>query len=336
MKGLRCQLKSVLHDKFCLMTFFLPIIAGAALNLAGSMKFSEMSGLHFGVLKGDLTAQTATWLERYGSVTAFITMEELMDAVKEPSTNLIGVEADGRGIQTIISGDELEIFRQTADTLPDLYQQRNTPWQAEIYMLECPDGMDELQDMLMAVTLIAAMFMGCTFNAMNMISEKEDGIAFINEILPMTQSQYILQKLIVGFICGSLSSIITACICLRISLENMLLMLALIALSAFVAALAGLFIGRVSNGLMVGVVYIKIVMLLCLAVPILSFLVGIKHPLLSAVCYFVPSQAAFEGIMDLSAGRGAGVLKNLFILSAHSAGWFLLYIGLSVHQRKKA
>ncbi len=334
MKGLRYQLKSVLHDKFCLMTFLLPIVAAAALNFAGSIDFSTLGELHFGVLKGDLPTQTVTWLERYGTVTAYPTVEELTDAIKEPSTNLIGVEADGNSIKTILSGDELDIFRQTADTLPDLYEQRNAAGQTEVHILERPDVMAGFQDMFIAVTLIVAMFMGCTFNAMNMISEKEDGVAFINEILPMTHSQYIMQKLFVGFICGCLSSIITVCICFRLSLQNAALMLVLIVLSAFVAALTGLFIGRASSGLMSGVVYIKIVILLFIAVPILSFLVGISQPLLSAVCYIVPSQAAFEGIMDLSAGSGTAAVKDIFILFVHCIGWFLLYIGLSVHQRK--
>lgn len=329
MKGLRYQLKSVLHDKFCLMTFLLPIVVAIALNFVGAIDFSTLGELHFGVLKGDLPAQTVTWLERYGPVTAYSTMEELSEAIKEPSTNLIGVGADGSGIKTIISGDELDIFRQTADTLPDLYEQRNAAGQTKVHVLERPNVMAGFQDMFIAVTLLVAMFMGCAFNAMNMISEKEDGVAFINGILPMSHSQYIVQKLFVGFICGCLSSMITVCICFRLSLQNAALMLALIVLSAFVAALIGLFIGRAANGLMVGVVYIKIVMLLFLAVPILSFLVGISQPLLSAICYLVPSQATFEGVMDLSTGGGAAAVKDVFILFAHCIGWFLLYIGLS-------
>ena len=336
MKGIRYQLKSVLHDKFCLMTFLLPIVVAAALNFVGAIDFSTLGELHFGVLKGDLPTQTITWLERYGPVTTYPTVEELTDAIKEPSTNLIGVEADGSSIKTILSGGELDIFRQTADTLPDLYKQRNVAGQTEVHILERPDVMAGFQDMFIAVTLIVAMFMGCTFNAMNMISEKEDGVAFINEILPMTRSQYIMQKLFVGFICGCLSSIITVCICFRLSLQNAALMLVLIVLSAFVAALIGLFIGRASNGLMAGVVYIKIVMLLFMAVPILSFLLGINHALLSAVLCLVPSQAAFEGIMDLAAGSRTTAVKDIFILLVHCIGWFLLYIGLSMHQRKNS
>lgn len=336
MKGLRYQLKSVLKDKFCLMSFLLPIIVAVALTFVGSIDLSSLGELHFGVLENNLSAQTVTWLERYGPVTTYSTPEELVDAINEPSTNLIGVEADGDSIKTILSGDELDMFRQTADTLPALYEQRDMAQQVKIQILERPNIMAGFQDMFVAITLIVAMFMGCTFNAMNIVSEKEDGVAFINEILPMTHSQYIMQKLIIGFLCGCLSSIITACICFQLSLQNTALMLVLIVLSAFVAALIGLFIGRFSEGLMVSVVYLKVVMLLFMAVPILSFLVGSSNSLLSAVCYLVPSQATFEGIMSLSSGSSATITKDILILTAHCVAWFLLYIVLSVRRRRNA
>lgn len=336
MKGLRYQLKSVLKDKFCLMSFLLPIIVAVALTFAGSIDLSSLGELHFGVLENNLSVQTVTWLERYGPVTTYSTREELMDAINEPSTNLIGVETDGDSIKTILSGDELDIFRQTADTLPALYEQRDMARQVKVQIMERPNMMAGFQDMFAAITLIVAMFMGCTFNAMNIVSEKEDGVAFINEILPMTHSRYIMQKLIIGFLCGCLSSIITACICFQLSLHNTALMLVLIVLSAFVAALIGLYIGRFSEGLMVSVVYLKIVMLLFMAVPILSFLLGSGNSLLSAICYLVPSQATFEGIMSLSGGSSATITKDILILTAHCAAWFLLYIALSVRRRRNA
>ena len=58
MKGLRYQLKSILHDKFCLMTFLLPIVVAVALNFVGAIDFSTLGELHFGVLKDDLPTQT--------------------------------------------------------------------------------------------------------------------------------------------------------------------------------------------------------------------------------------------------------------------------------------
>ena len=182
MKGLKYQMKSVLRDKFCLMTFLLPILVAAALNFMGSIDMSSLGELHFGVLENELSPQTITWLERYGPVTAYKTQEELTAAINEPSTNVIGVRADGDSLKTAVSGDELDIFRQAAATLPALYERREAAGQAEIRTLERPDIMESLQGIFIPAVLIVAMFMGCTFNAMNIISEKEDGVAFINEI----------------------------------------------------------------------------------------------------------------------------------------------------------
>ena len=333
MKGLKYQLKSVLRDKFCLMTFLLPILVAVALNFMGSIDMSSLGELHFGVLENDLPPQTITWLERYGPVTAYGTQDELTAAINEPSTNVIGVKADGDSLKTAISGDELEIFRQAAATLPTLYDRRENAEQTEVQVLDRPDILENFQDIFIPAVLIVAMFMGCTFNAMNIISEKEDGVAFVNEILPMTPCQYILQKVVVGFLFGSLSSIITACICFQLSWNHWGLMLALILLSSFVAALIGLFTGKLSEGLMIGVVYIKIIMLVFIAVPILCALIGVSG--LSAVlCNLVPSQPAFDGIMALSAGNTGAAIKDAGILSIHCVVWPALYV-LLFTQRKK-
>ena len=333
MKGLKYQLKSVLWDKFCLMTFLLPILVAVALNFMGSIDLSSLGELHFGVLQNDLSPQTITWLERYGPVTAYGTQEELTAAIQEPSTNVIGVKTGGDSLKTAISGDELDIFRQAAATLPTLYERRGNAEQAEVQVLERPDILENFQGIFIPAVLIVAMFMGCTFNAMNIISEKEDGVAFINEILPMTPSQYILQKVVVGFLFGSLSSIVTACICFRLSWQNFGLLLALIVLSSFVAALIGLFIGKLSEGLMIGVVYIKIIMLVFIAVPIVCALIGVSGPL-AVICNLVPSQPAFDGIMALSAGNMGTAIKDIGILAIHCVAWFALYVLISTQHKR--
>lgn len=334
MKGLKYQIKSVLRDKFCLMTFLLPVMVAVALQFMGSIDLSSLGELHFGVLENDLSPQTITWLERYGPVTAYKTPEELTAAIREPSTNVIGVKADEDSIKTAISGDELDIFQQAAATLPALYEQRTTTEPVKVLTLERPDILESFQDIFIPAVLIVAMFMGCTFNAMNIISEKEDGVAFVNEILPMTPSQYILQKVVVGFLFGSLSSIMTACICFRSSWQNFGMMLALIILSSFVAALIGLFIGRFSEGLMLGVAYIKIVMLVFIAVPIVCALIGVSGAL-AVICNIVPSQPAFEGIMALSAGNMGTAAKDVGVLAVHGIAWTTLYVLMSAQRKRQ-
>lgn len=334
MKGLIYQLKSVRKDKFCIMSFLLPIVVAVALNFVGSIDLSSLGEFHFGVTEKATTLEVNTWLERYGTVTVYPTQEELIEAINEPSTNLIGVEMANGSIQTILSGDELDMFQQTASTLPALYEQREWAAQASVQVLERLDMMAGYQNIFIAITLIVAMFMGCTFNAMNIISEKEDGVALINEILPMTNRQYMMQKIFVGFVFGCLSAILTAVICFRLSFTGATVMLALIVLSAFVSALIGLFVGKLSDGMMVGVVYIKIVMIVFMAVPILNYLVGAGNKVLSYICYLIPSSATFEGIMDLANGTASTAVKDIVILTLHSILWFLLYLLLSKHQRK--
>ena len=327
MQGLFYQLKSVWRDKLCMMSFLLPIVVSFALRFMGGIDLSSVAEFHFGVLESDLSAQTLVWLERYGSVTVYDSQEELIAAINDPSTNLIGVKADSDSIQTMISGDELDLFRQTADTLPALYEGREGAGQISITVLERPDMMAGLQNIFIAITLMAAMFMGCIFNAMNIISEKENGIDLVNQVLPVTQTGYMMQKIFVGFTGGCLSAVLTACCYFRLQWGSAILMLVLIMLSAFIAALIGLFIGRLSESLMVGVVYIKIIMIIFMAVPLVSYLLA-SGGLISALCYFVPSSAAFEGIMNLAAGDKPMIAKDMLILMAHCIIWFRLYLSI--------
>ncbi len=333
MGGLIYQLKSVRKDKFCIMSFLLPLIVAFILNFVGTIDFSTLSEFHFGIVQDNLPAGAISWLEGYGSVTEYKTQEDLIAAVNDPSTNYIGVEADSNGIKTMLSGDEMDLWCQTADTLPALYRDCENAEEIMVTILERPDPMDSFQNIFIAATLIVAMFMGCTFNAVNIIEEKESGIALVNQILPMTHSQYIIQKIFVGFVCGGLSAIFTVCICFRLSIQSAFFMLILIILSSFTAALTGLFIGEFAENLMVGVVYIKVVLIVFIAVPLLSYLLG-ADGLALIFCNLIPSNAAFEGIMILASGTEQMITKDILILMAHCIVWFLLYLTISKWKKK--
>ena len=86
-------------------------------------------------------------------------------------------------------------------------------------------------------------------------------------------------------------------------------MLVLIILSAFAAALIGLFIGEFAENLMVGVVYIKVVLIIFIAVPLLSYLLG-ADGLALIFCNLIPSNATFEGIMSLAGGTEQTIIKE--------------------------
>ena len=96
------------------------------------------------------------------------------------------------------------------------------------------------------------------------------------------------------------STDLTACICFRSSWQNFGIMLALIILSSFVAAL-----------------------------------IGVSGPL-AIICNIVPSHPAFDGIMALSAGYMGTAVKDVGILAIHCVAWFALYVLISSQHKKQA
>lgn len=325
MNGLKYQLKAIRRDKMCILTFLLPVVVGIAINLLSGISFQSISETSFGIVKNEVTGDTYTWLLESGTVTQYETLDALRNAVNDPSTQIIGVLQVDNTIQTMVSGDELEVNRVMADTLPQMYVNRMILPQIERTLISVETNNEGLKSLLIAITLVTAMFMGCTFTAMNIISEKEDGIEFINQILPITTRSYVVQKMLLGFLGGMISTIITLLICMRIEPTQILPFLLLILLSAYISALIGLFIGAFSNGLMMGIVYIKIVMIVFLAPPIFFYLVIPDNTIAFGLSYLLPSSATLYGVMDLLNGQAAKVWLASTVLLIHAILGSIIY-----------
>ena len=333
MSGLRYQLKGIRRDRMCILTFLLPVVVGIAVNLLSGVSFQSISETSFGVVRSDAADDMAVWLRQSGTVTEYETLEDLCSAVNDPSTQMIGVIQAGETIRTFISGDELEVNRVIADTLPQVYENRTETLSVKRTLIHTETGNEGLKSILIAITLVTAMFMGCTFNAMNIISEKEEGIEFINQVLPMTTRSYVVQKILLGFIGGTASTVVTALICMRIGLAQALPFLLIILLSAYISALIGLFIGSFSNGLMIGIVNIKIVMILFLAPPVFFYLIVPDNAAVFLISYILPSSATFYGIMDLFNRQFTKLWPALAALLAHAVLWSIVYKLVQMRRR---
>ncbi|GFI36535.1 hypothetical protein IMSAGC015_00696 [Lachnospiraceae bacterium] len=335
MERLKYQLKSARRDKMCILTFLLPVAVGIAIHLLSGVSLQSISENTFGVWKNHMDADIVEWLQTNGTVTQYETLDELQTAINDPATQMIGVLQTGNAIQTLISGDELEMNQVIADTLPQIYEHQSEPLSITKTMIPAASGNDWLKSLLIVMTLAAAMFMGCTFNAMNIISEKEDGIAFINQVLPLTAKSYIIQKTLLGFIGGAVSTAITALICVKIEIEQVLPFVLILLLSAYISALIGLFIGYFSDGLMAGIVYIKIILILFLAPPIFFYLTVPDSSIVFKLSYLLPSSATFYGVMDLLNGQTKVLFPALMALSVHAVLWSIAYKLLRKKSRQK-
>ena len=335
MEGLKYQLKSVRRDKMCILTFLLPVVVGIVIHLLSGVNLQSISENRFGVWADHIDADTVDWLQTNGIVTQYETPDELQAAVNDPATQMIGVLQTGNTIQTFISGDELEMNHVIADTLPQIYENQAETLSITKTMIAAASDSDWLHSLLIVMTLAAAMFMGCTFNAMNIISEKEDGIEFINQVLPLTAKSYIIQKTLLGFIGGTLSAIITALVCVRIEIEQVLPFLFIILLSAYISAFMGLFIGYFSDGLMAGIASIKVLMILFLAPPIFFYLTVPDGSILFRLSYLLPSSATFYGVMDLLNGQTKALFSSFMALFTHAVLWTIIYILLRKRSEQK-
>ena len=183
----------------CILTFLLPILAGLALNLLSGISFSSVSETAFAAVKGNLTSDTIIWLKSIGRVEILDNMQEFENAINEPATQLIGVIQKEKRIASVLSGDELEVNTVIGGILPQLYEERANLSSCEVNLIPGKSNdQDVLKPLLTAITMVTAMFMGCTFNAMNIISEKEEGIGYVNEVIPMTEMDYMIQKISLG------------------------------------------------------------------------------------------------------------------------------------------
>ena len=322
LKGLYYQLKSIRRDKLCILTFLLPVIAGIALQLLSGFQFSSLGETAFGAVRNELTAKTTTQLRQLGTLTEYETADALTDAVLDPATQLIGVRpayvpaTASPAIRTLLSGDELTLTRTIAEALPQTLHSLDTSLPAEVLP---PLSSDTFRSLLTVITLVTAMFMGCTFNAMSIIGEKEDGIHLINRILPLTPAAYLIQKLAIGFAGGLFSTVLTALVCLRLSPSMLLPFAAVLLLSSYTASLAGLYIGQFAQGMMTGIVYIKVFLIFFLAPPILVYLTVPADSSWFYLSYLLPSRPAFYSLIDITNGQTGNLLLDLSVLTAHAS-----------------
>lgn len=334
MKGIKYQLKNISKDKMALLSFLLPIVTALVLGLLSEKDLVSATELRFAVFEDNLPIQLENQLSQYGNVTSFHTLDEVYKVINEPSDDTIGVIFDDE-IKIIISGDEMSVNKRVADTLPHLLSSEITSFGIQTKILSRPNMLNEFKTPLIALVLVMAMFMSCVFNAMSIIGEKEDGISVVNDILPQTHSQYIIQKIFLGFLCGSITAILTCLIVTKLTGKEIIIMLLLIVFSSLIASLTGLLIGKGSSNLIEGIAYIKVILIVFMAFPMVAYMLIPKGSSYQSMFYFIPSYATFNGIIDILKGSSDTAFKDIGILVVHCMVFFAFYYSFEKCRRKK-
>ena len=324
------QLKTTMRDKMSLLSFFLPIIMAILLNFISEVNINSVTEIKFGVVADELPVKVVSRLEAIGNIESYEMIGELHSAVIEPSDELMGVTIADESVEVLLSGDETMATKSYGENLLGIL---NTDEEFKVNGTKSTNYLEEFRSLLYSVVIIMAIFIGCTFNSMNMVSEKEDGTINIYSVLPIGRTAYIEQKTILGFVLSILLSMITALFCVG-NLTEFVLISVVAILASFFTSLLGLLIGKISKDLIVALSYIKLFMIFLMAVPIVIY-IFLKDYSLAFLFNIIPSYPVFLGIMNILNGSYREGILNILILLVYVISVVVIYFLINRFKKLK-
>lgn len=325
MIALKLQFKNIMRDKFVLMSMLLPIILAIILK---SYTPNVAIEPQVAILKDNLSNDTIAIIERIAVVEKYSNIVQLESRILETKNEVIGVVFDSATdhFKYMIQGNETTRIKTDLQILASLVKGDIGLDEVETEIL--PHDNNDMHCFLITVTVLMALYMGCAFNAFNIVAEKEEGITNINQILPMPINMYIFQKAILGFI----GSVIVTTITVLIATHdiNWGLFLVFSVISSFSASIVGLYLGLISNDLISVIINTKVILLVFLFVPVIGFMMPTDLVIVKVLLYLVPSFPIFEGLWAiLRDGDISRMLINTGIVGVHTVLAYLLYYLLS-------
>lgn len=322
--ALRVQLKNVIRDKFVQISILLPIVLVIGLKLYTPNLIIEPQ---VAILKGNISQTLINQLESVAVVEQYSQITQLRSRVLESKNEIIGIIFDENkgNFKFILEGNETTRVKANLQVIAGLLDGKliNDKIQTEILDNESND----LYYFLITLVLLIALFMGCTFNAFNIVTEKEEGITNINKILPIQKTDYILQKTILGFIGSVVLTAVTLSIAVGSQIDNWWLVFLFILVSSFAVSILGLYLGFISNGLISIIINTKVILLLFMFIPVIGFIMPADLEIVKNVFYLVPSYPMFQGLwVILKDGNIIKILFNTGVVAVHALLAYLIYL----------
>ncbi|MDO5715914.1 MAG: ABC transporter permease [Tissierellia bacterium] len=295
MKNLIIQLKTVFRDKISILSFLLPIIMAILILNVEFINIKNMEELNFGVIKNELNEKEIQILESIGHINFFKDRKKLYSSINEPNTETIGIIKANNDIQIIISGDESKRHKEISKSIPQILNQ-----ELEIDIreekIEAKSPILEFKDIIYSMIILMSLFLGCTFNVMNIVSEIEEGIININRTLPMKFDKFLHHKILLSFIITTVLAMITTIILTNIQL--LLKLMVIIILTSFISAILGLFIANFSDNYIIAITNLKLILTIFIALPIIIY-AFFEDSKFSYLFYILPSYPVFQGILKV-------------------------------------
>ncbi len=338
--GLTYQFKYLLTDKVVLIGMLLPLVLALGVRFIPADILSQSVSLQTVMVQNSLDAELQDWLEANTSLVIVDSHDQLTSLVLVPSTEVVGVVPPVKPIDTksvpndlepmyqvslILAGDESSYTKSFVNNFHDLI---TLPIEENPYVMALEDQKDQfvwLRQFFIAVVLLTACFIGSSFNAITMVSEKESGVFIVHGVLPLGRFDFVLQRIVLGFVVSTVVVLLTWIIMLGVGV-NIIVAFPLLLLASYFSAILGLYIAHGAKDYLGVIVTIKFVLILFLAIPIVGVLVGTGTSWYPWVYWIMPSVPVFQAITQFTGSFDVAYVQNLGVLLLHCMLWTLIYV----------
>ncbi len=302
--ALKIQFKSLSKDKMVWISVLFPIIIAICIRLFTGNLVIEQS---IGYVENNLSSEQIADLEQFAQLKQFENESDLETYILNSTNDGIGIIFNDEigDYSFLLQGNELAINDYNLSALYDYLKHGSSFDKISIDVMTNDENY--VMTLLITITVLMGLFLGAVFNAFNIVSEKEDNINILNQILPMSISTYVIQKSIIGFIASFVLSLITLLIVTGVGIP-ILPTVVLLLMGSLLSTFVGLYLGHYSNNQMVAIVMTKFVLLAFTFFPFIGFMIPKESEWVKNIFYVVPSYAVFNGLWAVVENQDVGVI----------------------------
>jgi len=315
----RLDLANSKRDKVMIYTLLAPIILAFVLKLI-SPGFQNIS-VDFVSLEGD--TELVGMLDRYGSVELSPTLEKLKERVLD-SGDTVGVYLKDGTYSLLMQGNEPEEIQALAKlALSGIVSQGISG-----IAFETTDNGKTLPPMTLfgfSFVVVLSFTLGGFIIGFNIIDEKESGAMRALMITPISKSEFIVGRSIIG-VAVPLIHALLAVLVFAIGGVDILKLIIVTISSSFIGIAMGFLIGVMSSNQMSGLANMKISVLLLLMPVMLAFVLPENRQF---IFYWSPTYWSFSALRDIlnQSSGWATFLMQLLWITLTTAGIFMVVRG---------
>lgn len=250
------DLKTSRRDSMAMIIVIMPIILAIGITLFAPGLADTTVNL--ALLKSDNPAHIA-YMENFAKVELFQTKEDAIARVAKRD-DIAAMVPQNEGYEIILQGDEPDMVQSYATSLAALYQTGSTIEASNASMYSFEQSLSPIKTMLVNMLISMVVMLAGMLIAISIVGEKADNTINAVNVTPVSQTEFILGKTLLGGFIALFSIIISLLITGYVDINW--LMIVLVGISSMALSLiVGFIMGLASDDVIEAATNVKMIMI---------------------------------------------------------------------------